>query len=84
MFGMRVEGTANMYVENELVVKSVTMNESRLKKKHLSICYHAVCAAVAGGKLWIVWVPTGRNIADLLTMVLEGPKIYDIVSNIIH
>ena len=37
MSSMRVEGPANMYVENESVVKSVTMPKSRPKKKNLSI-----------------------------------------------
>ena len=41
-FGMLVKGHSCMYVDNESVFKSVTMTESRLKKKHLSICYQAV------------------------------------------
>ena len=73
-----------MYVDNELVFKSVTMHESSIKKKHLSICYHAVREAVASGKVQIGWVPTGRNLADWLTKVLDGPKIRDIDSNILH
>ena len=67
MFGMRVEGLTNMYVYNGSVVKSSTMTESILKKRHLSILYHAVRKAVADGKVRIGWVPTGRNLADLLT-----------------
>ena len=47
MFGMRVEGPANMYVDNYLMVKSVTMPESRLNNKHLVICFHAVREEVA-------------------------------------
>ena len=47
MFGLRVEGPANMYVENYLMVKSVTMPEYRLKNKHLFICFHAICEAAA-------------------------------------
>ena len=47
MFGMRVEGPANMYVDNYLMVKSVTMPEPRLNNKHLVICFHAVREEVA-------------------------------------
>ena len=81
---MKVEVPAYMYVENESVFKCITMPESRLNKKYLSICYHAICEAVAGGKLQIVWVPTGGNIADLFTKFLEGLKICEIVSKILH
>ena len=46
MFRKRVEGPANMYVENELMVKCVTMPESTLKKNHMSICYNGILEAV--------------------------------------
>ena len=81
---MRVEGLTNMYVYNGSVVKSSTMTEYILKKRHLSILYHAVRKAVADGKVRIGWVPTGRNISNLLTKVLEGPKIREIVNKILH
>ena len=53
MFGMRVEGPANIYLDNELLAKSVTMPEFTSKTKHLSTFYHAVREAVAGGKVQI-------------------------------
>ena len=37
MFGMRVKGPANIYVDNELVIKIVTMPESILKQENFSI-----------------------------------------------
>ena len=81
---MQVEGPATIYVYNKSVVKSVKIPEYRLKKKHLYIWYHAVSESVDGNKVQIIWVPTGRNLSNLLTKILEGPKIRDIVSNIIH
>ena len=66
------------------MVISTTMPESILNKKHFSICYHAVREAVAGSKVQIGWATTGRNLSDLLTKVLEGPKIHKIIINIIH
>ena len=73
-----------MYIYNDLVVNSVTIPESRLKKNHFSICYHSGREAVSGGKVRIGWVPNGSNIAELLTKVLEGPNIRDILIKIIH
>ena len=66
------------------MVKSVTIPESRLKKNHLSIYYHAILESVAGGKVRIVWTTTGINISDLLTKVMEGPKICEIASKNLH
>ena len=76
MFGMRVEGPANIYLDNELLAKSVTMPEFTSKTKHLSTFYHAVREAVAGGKGW--------NLSDYLTKVLDGPKIREVVRKILH
>ena len=81
---MQVEGPANMYVENESVVESFTIPESIIKEIHLLIYYHDVCEVVAGGKFCIGWVPTGINPADLLTKVLEGLNIREIVSKVIN
>ena len=36
MFGMQAKGPYNIYIDNELVVKSVTMPQSRINNKHLS------------------------------------------------
>ena len=81
---MRVEGPTNMYAENEPVTKSVAMPESILMKNHLSICYHVVSESVAVGKVQIGQVPTGRNLSDYLTKVLDGPKIREVVRKILH
>ena len=47
--GVPVASPSTMVVDNESVVNSVSVPESRLKKKHLSICCHSVREAVAGG-----------------------------------
>mmetsp|Transcript_17179 Transcript_17179/g.37505 ORF Transcript_17179/g.37505 Transcript_17179/m.37505 type:complete len:85 (-) Transcript_17179:184-438(-) len=83
MFGMNVEGPANFYVDNESVVKSVTMPDSRLKKKHLSICYHAVREAVAAGKIRVGWIASERNLSDILTKILPGEKLRELAGKIL-
>ena len=40
MFGIPVEGPANIYCDNEAVTKNTQVPESTLKKKHHSIAYH--------------------------------------------
>ena len=40
MFGMPIDGTANVFCDNEAVYKNTVMPESTLCKKHHSIAYH--------------------------------------------
>ena len=49
MFGIPVEGPTAMMYNNSSVVNNLQHPESVLSKKHLSICYHHVCEAVARG-----------------------------------
>ena len=51
MFGIPVEGPANVFCNNHGVVKNVSIPESTLMKKHNTINYHAVQEAVAAGIL---------------------------------
>ena len=58
--------------------------ELTLKKKSNSICYHAVCEAVASGKLLTTHCKTGDNHSDMMTKVLYGQKKRDSVSCILY
>jgi hypothetical protein len=46
MFGIPLDGPANVLVDNSTVIKHSTIPSSTLQKKHNSICYHFVCEAV--------------------------------------
>ena len=49
MFGIPVEGPTSVMCDNNSVVNNLQHPESVLSKKHLSICYHRACEAVACG-----------------------------------
>lgn len=51
MFGIPIEGTANIFCDSKLVVTSSTIPDSTLKKKHNAIAYHRVQEAVAAETL---------------------------------
>jgi hypothetical protein len=53
MFGIPVDGPANVYCDNNGVVTNCTKPESTLKKKHNAIAYHHVREAVAAGTIRI-------------------------------
>ena len=84
MFGIPIEGPANVFCDNEAVYKNSSFAESTLKKKHNSICFHRVREAVAAGVLYVHKVESGSNLADILTKSLPGPKRKQLRSYIMY
>ena len=70
MFGIPLEGPANMYCDNEAVYKNVAIPASVLNKKMHGISYHYCREAVAAGVCRIAKEDTKTNLADLFTKVL--------------
>jgi hypothetical protein len=75
MFGVPLDGPANVFCDNEAVVRNTTAPESTLKKKHVAICYHRCREAVAAVTMRIAKEDTGTNLADIATKCLPGPKL---------
>ena len=74
MFGIPIDGPANVYCDNEAVYKNTTIPESTLKKKHHSIAYHRCREAVAAGTIRVAHQGTTKNLADLFTKVLTQAR----------
>ena len=72
MFGIPIEGSANVFCDNESVFINASTAESRLKKKHNSICFHRVREQVASNTITPFKVNTGYNLADMLTKSLPA------------
>ena len=53
----------------------MTSQWSRLKKKHLSICYHSVWEAIASGTIVVDWVASANNWADVYTKIFSGEAL---------
>lgn len=83
MFGVKLPGPARVFCDSESVVKSSTMLESRLKKKHCSIAYHRCREAVAAGKLLIYYEKSETNLADILTKSLSRSKKDPLVESLL-
>jgi len=73
MFGIPIDGAANVFCDNNSVVINASIPTSTLKKKHNAIAYHRVREAVAAGVLSSAWVQGSANLADLLTKSRSGP-----------
>lgn len=77
MFGIPIEGPANVFCDNEAVYKNSSIAASTLKKKHNSIAYHKVRECVACGVLIVYKEESGSNLADILTKCLaKAQRIY--------
>ncbi|MGH7955275.1 MAG: Ty1/Copia family ribonuclease HI, partial [Gloeomargaritales cyanobacterium] len=83
MIGIPIEGSTNVFCDNEAVVKNSTAPESTLKKKHNAIAYHRVREAVAANMLRIAKEDTSTNLADLLTKSLPGPRLKQVCERIL-
>jgi hypothetical protein len=74
MFGVPIDGPANVFCDNNGVVKNTTIPESILAKKQNAINYHAVREGVAA-KIISVGKEDGlTNLADLFTKVLTANR----------
>jgi hypothetical protein len=74
MFGVPIDGPANIFCDNEAVYKNTVIPESTLKKKHHSIAYHRCREAVAAGTVRIAKQGTEKNLADLFTKTLSSTR----------
>jgi hypothetical protein len=74
MMGIPINGPANVFCDNDAVVKNSSLPESTHRWKHNSIAYHRVREAVAARVIRIATEQTDTNLADLLTKPLPSQK----------
>ena len=73
MLGIKITKPSILLLDNEAVVKNVTLPSSTLKKKHNAIAYHKTREAVAAGIVKIAFINSKTNRSDILTKPL-GPQ----------
>ena len=74
MFGIPIDGSTNIYCDNEAVYQNTVIPESTLKKKHHSIAYHRCREAVAAKTIRVAKQGTTKNLADLFTKILTTQR----------
>ncbi len=84
MFGIPVDGPANMYCDNNSVVINSSYTESTLKKKHNAIAYHKVWESIVQGVLRVAKEPGDSNLADILTKPLPGATMKCLIQYILY
>jgi hypothetical protein len=84
MFGVPIDGPADMFCDNQGVVKNASIPESTLSKKHNSINYNLVRESAAAGIIRVGKEDTETNLADGLTKSHSAPKRYKIFGSILY
>ncbi len=84
MFGVPLEGPAQVFCDNQGVVKNTSVPESVLTKKHNAVNYHAVREAAAAGVLEVHKEDTATNLADLFTRVLPADRRRELLGSILY
>jgi hypothetical protein len=84
MMDVPLDGPTNVFGDNSSVITNATVPSSTLKKKHNAICYHRVREAVAAKVIRIAYIPTDRNLADILTKPLGGSKLHEFCKKILY
>ena len=84
MFGIPLDGPANLYCDNEAVYKNVALPSSVLNKKMHGISYHFCPEAVASGICRIAKEDTVSNLADLFTKVLGKPRRDELLNRFMY
>ena len=67
IFGIHIDGPADVFFDNQSVTKNVTLTQSVMNKRHNIICYHRVCEAQSAEVIIVVWIQGDYNQADLRT-----------------
>ncbi|KAI2489216.1 Reverse transcriptase (RNA-dependent DNA polymerase) [Fragilaria crotonensis] len=84
MFGVPIIGPANVFCDNNGVVKNTSMPQSTLMKKHNAINYHAIREAVAAKILRVGKEDGMTNLADLFTKILTADRRRALCRHIIY
>jgi hypothetical protein len=84
MFGIPLEGPAQVFCDNQGVVKNSSIPESVLTKKHNAINYHAVREAAAAGILEVIKEDTQTKLADLFTKVFHADRRRELLGSILY
>ena len=83
MMGIPLNGPTSVFCDNQSVVKNTTAPESVLKKRHNAIAYHRAREAQAAGFIRVAWENGETNIADLLTKLMPGPRLKELVGYVL-
>ena len=60
--------------DNKGVIALAKDNKFHSRTKHIDLHYHFIREAVEDGKIRVSYIPTDKNVSDILTKALPKPK----------
>ena len=82
MMGVPIPDKCAVFCDNSAVVTN-SRPESTLKKKHAAINFHRVREAIAAGTIKVAKEDTRSSLADILTKLMPGPKMKELLENLL-
>ena len=83
MMGFPLNGPTSIFCNNQSMVKNSTAPDSFLKKRHNAIAYHRAREAQAAGFIRVAWENGTTNIEDLLTKLMPGPRLKELIGYVL-
>ena len=85
MFGVTIDGTTDVFCDNQSVVTNVSIPSYVLNKKYNSICYHRVREAHTDGTIKIGWISGDYNKSDIGTKTtIHTNRRYELLNYIFN
>ena len=71
-----------MYCDNQGAIALAKDNKYHARTKHIDLRYHFIREAVEDKKIFVKYIPTEDNVADIFTKPLARLKFEDFVSKL--
>jgi hypothetical protein len=68
-------GAIDLLCDNQGAIAISKDNKFHVRMKHIDVCYHFIRENVANGNIWLEYVPTAKNVADLFTKAMPTSKL---------
>lgn len=81
--GVQLDKSSYLFGDNESVVKSGTIPQSQLGKRHHALAYHFTREAVASKMVVFNYIPSELNVADILSKHWGHSQIYPMLKPIL-
>jgi hypothetical protein len=81
--GVNVDNSSYLFGDNESVVKSSTLPQSQLGKRHHALAYHYTREAVASKMVVLNHIPSELNVADILSKHWGHSQIYPLLRTVL-
>ena len=85
MFGVPIDGPADVFFDNQSVVNNLSIPSSVLNNKHNSIFYHSFLEAHTSGTILVGWISGEYNKSDIGTKTtIPRKRRYELLNSIFN